>query len=105
MLEGETGPVKNAPQNKAVQEVHLQPGAKSSGIAGFRDGVLYMRVTAPPHKGQANRAMLALIAQALGVSKSDVAITRGHTSRNKVLVIQGLSPEEVKERLGRAAEG
>jgi uncharacterized protein (TIGR00251 family) len=77
----------------------LQPGAKSDGIVGFRDGILYVRVTALPHKGQANQVLLALMAQALGVSKSDLAITRGHTSRNKVLVIKGLSPEELKERL------
>jgi len=96
--------VKKAAQNKAVQEVHLQPGAKNNGIVGFRDGVLWVRVTAPPHKSQANRAMLALMAQALGVSTSDVEITRGHTSRNKVLVIHGLSPEEMKEKLDRSVE-
>ncbi|TET75603.1 MAG: DUF167 domain-containing protein, partial [Dehalococcoidia bacterium] len=77
-------------QKKATVEVHLQPGAKSSEILGFRDGVLYVRVTAPPRKGQANQALLMLMAEALGVSESDLAIIRGYASRRKVLAVQGL---------------
>ena len=83
----------------------MQPGAKSNGIVGLRDGVLHVRVTAPPHKGQANRALLALMARELGISKSDLAIIRGYTSRNKSLEIRGLSPEELKERLVRLLAG
>lgn len=89
-------------RNKTIQEVRLQPGAKSSCLMRLRDGILHVRVTAPPHRGQANQALLALMAQALGVSKSDLAIIRGHTSRNKVLAIQGLSSEELKEKLAQS---
>ncbi len=96
---------KNTAQNKAVQEIHLQPGAKSDGIVDIRDGILHVRVTAPPRKGQANRALLALMARELGVSKSDLSIVRGYTSRNKSLEIRGLSPEELKEILGRLLAG
>ena len=88
-------------QKKTTVEVHLQPGAKSNEIAGFRDGVLYARVTAPPSKGQANQALLALMAQALGVSRDDLAIIRGYASRRKVLAIQGLNSGELKGRLAQ----
>ena len=47
-------------------EIHLQPGAKRNEVAGFRDGVLYVKVTALPQKDQANRALLELLAQTLG---------------------------------------
>ena len=86
---------------KATLEVHVQPGARRSEIVGLRDGVLHVKVTAPPRKGQANQALAALLAETLGISKSDVAVVRGYTSRNKVLTFQGLSPEELKDRLAR----
>ena len=79
----------------------MQPGAKRSEIVGLRDDVLHVKVAAPPRKGQANQALVALLAEALCISKSDLAILRGYTSRNKVLTLQGLSPEELKDRLAR----
>lgn len=90
-------------QKKTTVEVYLQPGARSSEIVGFRDSVLCVRVTAPPRKGQANQALLALMAEALGVSKSDLAIIRGYASRRKVLAVQGLDSGELKRRLARAS--
>ena len=92
-------------QKKTTVEVYLQPGARSSEIVGFRDSVLCVRVTALPRKGQANQELLALMAQALGVAKDDLAIIRGYASRRKVLAIQGLNSGELKGRLGRIAPG
>ena len=83
----------------------MQPGAKSNGIVGLRDSILYVRVAAPPRKGQANQALLALLAQELVVSRNDLAIIRGYTSRRKVVAIQGLNSEELKERLARVVLG
>ena len=91
----------NMTDKKTTLEIHLQPGAKRNEVAGFRDGVLYVKVTALPQKGQANRALLELMAQTLGVPKSALAIIRGHTNRNKVVVIQGLTAEELKDILAR----
>jgi hypothetical protein len=92
-------------EKKTILEVHLQPGAKSNGIAGLRHGVLQVRVTAPPHKGQANRELLALMAQALAVPKNELALIRGYASRHKLIAIKGLSPEELKGRLAQALPG
>ena len=65
-------------------------------MVGYREGVLQLRVTAPPDKGRANAAVLSMLAQALGVAKSTVRIVRGQTSRNKVVTVESLSPEEVR---------
>jgi uncharacterized protein (TIGR00251 family) len=92
-------------EKKTTVEIHLQPGAKSNEIVSFRDGVLWVRVTAPPLKGQANRALVALMAQALVVPKSTLALIRGYASRHKVIAVQGLSPGELKERLDQALTG
>ena len=79
----------------------MQPGAKRNEIVGFKEGVLYVKVTALPQKGQANRALLELMAQILGIPKSAVDIIRGQSSRNKVIAVQGLSREEMEEALSR----
>ena len=65
-------------------------------MVGYREGVLQLRVTAPPDKGRANAAVVSMLAQALGVAKSRVRIVRGQTSRNKVVTVESLSPEEVR---------
>ena len=89
-------------EKKTTVEIHLQPGAKSNEIVDLRDSVLCVRVMALPRKGQANRALLAFLAQTLAVPKNDLDLVRGYASRHKIISIQGLSPEELKERLTQA---
>lgn len=89
-------------EKKTAVEVHLQPGAKSNEIVSLRDSVLFVRVAALPRKGQANRALLALLAQTLAVPKNDLDLIRGYASRHKIIAIQGLNPEELEERLAQA---
>ncbi len=74
-------------------------------MVGLRDGVLYIKVIAPPRKGEANQALLDLMARALAVPKDAVDIVRGHTSRNKVVAIRGLSTGELEGRLSQALAG
>ena len=83
------GPAANFP-------IRVQPKSSKDQVVGYREGVLQLRVTAPPDKGRANAAVLSMLAQALGVAKSRVRIVRGQTSRNKVVTVESLSPEEVR---------
>ena len=61
--------------------------------------MLGVKVAAPPLKGQANRELVAFLSQLLSVGKGSLAIIRGHTSRNKLISVEGLSREEVLRRL------
>ncbi len=84
--------------------VRLTPGASADRIDGWdvdADGrpVLKVRVRARPIEGEANAALVKLMAKALGVPKSAVAIQRGGQSRTKILVIAGLSEDDAKSRL------
>ncbi len=79
--------------------VRVQPNSNRSEVAGFTDGVLEVRVAAPPVRGKANRELVELLSRELGISQGQIEIVRGRTSRNKVLVIDGLSQAEVVERL------
>jgi uncharacterized protein (TIGR00251 family) len=79
--------------------VQVQPNAARNEVVGFTDGVLRVRVAAPPVKGKANRELVDFLGQILRVSKSRVVILRGLTTRNKVIAVSGLSREEVSRRL------
>ena len=70
--------------------VRVTPRAARSEIAGERDGVLLVRVTAAPEGGKANAAVCRLVARALGVAPSRVGVLRGVGSREKVLRLEGV---------------
>lgn len=74
--------------------VRVTPNAGRDAIAGVEqrdDGsaVLRLRVRAVPDKGQANAAVIALLARALDLPRSAISITSGQTARLKTLAISG----------------
>jgi uncharacterized protein len=79
--------------------VRLQPRAKRNELVGWRDGVLLVRVTAPPVDGKANAALCKLLAKELRVAPSTVAVTRGSSARDKQLRIDGIETSELLHRL------
>jgi uncharacterized protein (TIGR00251 family) len=83
--------------------VRLQPRAQRTEIVGERDGALLARVTAPPVDGKANDALCRLIARAAGVAPTRVSVVRGHTSRDKVVRVDGAEPHAVRAALGLPA--
>jgi len=67
-------------------------------VDGVVDGVLRARVGSPAVEGAANNALVRLIADELGVARRDVRIVAGATSRQKLVVIDGLAAEVVTRR-------
>ena len=89
---------------KARITVRLTPRARRNSIEGFSDdGVLHVRVTAPPVDGAANDALMHVIAKALRCAPSSVAIVAGANSRVKVVEIEGIANERVRAALSAAA--
>jgi uncharacterized protein (TIGR00251 family) len=70
-------------------DVHVRPGARSTQVGGSHDGVLAVKVAAPPADGQANEAVCRAVAAALGVRPAAVELVRGASSRRKRLRIDG----------------
>ena len=77
----------------------MHPNAARNELVGFSEGVLRVKVAAPPVKGKANKELIAFLAQKLGLSKGDLTILKGHSSRNKLISIAGLTREELTRRL------
>ena len=75
------------------------PRAKRNEIAGWREGALVVRLTAPPVEGAANKLLLRFVSRQLGVRPADVAIASGEKSREKVLRIGALSQDELADLL------
>lgn len=84
--------------------VKLTPGASADRIDGWDvdpEGrpVLKVRVRARPVEGEANAALILLLARALGLPRSAVTLTRGGQSRLKMIVVVGLDDADLRARL------
>jgi len=82
--------------------VRVQPRARENEISGWEGEALKVRLTAPPVEGKANKALVAFLAERLGVSKSAVVIVSGHGARQKIVEVAGLDEAELGRRLERA---
>ncbi len=58
-----------------------------------------LRVAAPPAGGRANAEAEEFLARRLGVRRSKVAVVRGASSREKIVLIREMGPEEVHKLL------
>ena len=90
-------------RDEGTLRLRVQPRASRDEIVGWREpGVLAVRVTAPPVEGDANRAVEALLARALGLKSSAVSVVRGQRSRDKLVRVASLSSEDIARRLASA---
>jgi uncharacterized protein YggU (UPF0235/DUF167 family) len=63
--------------------------------------MLKVAVSSPPEKGKANKTMLKLIADRLGVKANKLQIVTGSTSPRKEVAVTGVNVEEVRNLLGK----
>lgn len=75
-------------------EIKAQPRSSRNQIAGEQDGVLKVKLTAPPVEGEANQALIDFLARSLKLPRKNIVLLRGETARNKLIEIKGISREE-----------
>ena len=80
--------------------VRVSPNAPKNEITGFVEGVLRVKVAAPPEKGKANRELISFLGRVLDISPGSLDVIKGHTGRSKLIAVSGLSQEELLRRLG-----
>lgn len=84
--------------------VQAQPRARKNGIVGVHDGRLKVAVTQAPEKGKANSALVKVLANALGVNRSQVELIAGQTSSKKTFRIANSRAGELKDRMDRVLD-
>jgi len=76
--------------------VRVVPRASKTEITGEIDGVLKVRLSAPPVDGAANSELIKVLARAFGVSRRQIDIVSGQTSKTKRIRITGATADELK---------
>ncbi|MCA9038399.1 MAG: YggU family protein [Planctomycetaceae bacterium] len=79
--------------------VFVQPKARRRHIVGMHQDRLKLSVTEPPDKGKANSGVIALLSEILEIPKSSITLVRGEISRQKDILLKGISPEIAIERI------
>ena len=87
------------PDDETLLAIRVQPRAKRTEVVGEREGVVVIRVNAPPVDGKANAAVCKLVAKRVGVPRGAVTVVRGESSRDKTLRIAGATPGAVRRAL------
>jgi uncharacterized protein (TIGR00251 family) len=85
--------------DSTVLRITVQPKASEDRVVGFHGGALKVKITAPPTGGKANQKLIEVLAERLNIRRSNIEIIRGHTSKNKVLRIWNVSPNQVRNVL------
>ena len=80
-------------------DVRVVPRASKSEVVGEHDGALKLRIAAPPVDGAANSEVIKLLAKCFSVSKTNVEIVSGQTSKSKRVRITGLSLSDLNEAI------
>jgi uncharacterized protein YggU (UPF0235/DUF167 family) len=85
-----------------ITRVTARAGAET--IGPYVDGVLRVRVAAPPLEGAANEAVRRLLARQLGIGVGRVRLTSGRQARTKRFAVDGLTDAELLDRLGGSSD-
>jgi uncharacterized protein (TIGR00251 family) len=78
----------------------VTPNSRANQVTGVLDGIVGIKIKAPPTEGKANTELVNYLSNLLNIPKSAVTIIRGHTSRNKSVEISGMGAEDLSARLG-----
>ena len=85
--------------DSVILTLKIVPGSSKTTLCGVLDGMLKIKIAAPPEKGKANKAVIAYLAKVLGIKKGDLTLVSGQTSPVKQVQIQGLTAQQIKEAL------
>lgn len=86
-------------EHGVVLRVKVVPGATRTRVVGVLDGALKVAVSAPPQKGKANKALIKLLADLVGVPRNRITVQQGHASPHKLLLFEGSAREDLLAKL------
>ena len=80
-----------------VFDILVQPRASRATVGPVHDGRLKIFVTAPPVDGEANAAVIEVLAKVLGVARGAIAVIAGTSSRRKTVRVAGVTAATISE--------
>ncbi|AQQ08394.1 hypothetical protein L21SP3_00170 [Sedimentisphaera cyanobacteriorum] len=75
----------------------IVPGSSRTAISGCHDGMIKVKVAAPPEKGKANKELISYLASRLNAKKKDIELVSGASNPVKRLKIYGAEPEKIMQ--------
>ncbi len=90
---------------EAKLAVQVQPNARRNQLIRQKDGVLVVRIAAPPTDGKANRELAKYLGDILGIAKSRVVIQKGARAKRKLVIVKEVDQDRVKEIIDKATQG
>jgi hypothetical protein len=87
------------PDGRSLLAVHVQPRASRTGLTGIHDQAVKLALTSPPVDDAANKALVLFFSSFFKIPRQQVILHRGHHSRRKLVIIEGLSEELIRARI------
>jgi uncharacterized protein len=87
----------------ATIRIHVVPNAKVNDAVGEHGQAIKIKLRARAIEGKANTALIAFVAERLKIPARQIVLLRGQKSRNKVICIDGITHDQVRERLLRTS--
>ena len=94
-----TGDFLSVTPEGVLLNVKAAPRSSRAGLDGVVGDAVKVRVRSAPVDGKANRELVETLADAFGLSKSQVAFKGGETSKTKRILLRGISAADVRSRL------
>jgi uncharacterized protein (TIGR00251 family) len=85
-------------QNELILKIKVEPRSSKSGVVGPYGDALKVKLTSPPVEGKANKELIEVLAREFGISKKDIGIISGQSSKNKIVRLIGV--KAIDERKG-----
>lgn len=79
--------------------IQVQPNAHENRLDRYENGIVYLKVTAHPVRGKANKEIITFMSSILNISKSSLEIVKGETNKKKILVVKGLNQLEFIQKI------
>ncbi|KAJ4715253.1 UPF0235 protein like [Melia azedarach] len=96
--------IRLLPPSSVAITIHAKPGSKSCSITDLSDEAVGVQIDAPAKDGEANAALLDYISSVLGVKRRQLSIGSGSKSRDKVIIVEELTPQNVFNALEKASK-
>ena len=84
-----------------VLNVKAQPRSSRSGVDGLVGDAVKVRIRSAPVDGKANKELVETLADAFGLSKSQVSFKSGESSKTKRILLRGISAAAVFDIISR----